>query len=319
MEFKSAATAIVAIVCTLFLGGCGGTGATGTLGLGNPNSPPPSGSPAVPHISHVVLVMEENHSFADVAGSAAMPYLNSLAQQYSLMTQYYADTHPSIGNYFELTTGQIITNDDAFSGTVSDANLARQFATDQKSWRVYAEGLPATGYTGGDVYPYARHHNPFSYFSDVINSAAAQQNLVAFSQFSADLNAGSLPAFSLVIPNLNNDAHDCPAGMATCADSDKLAAADAWLRNNIAPLLSSSQFQASGLLFIVFDESEIIDIVNGGGHVAAIAAGTQVKGGYQATATYQHQNLLSTVCAAMALTACPGAGQSAAPISEIFK
>ena len=28
-----------------------------------------------------------------------------------------------------------------------------------------------SGYTGGDVYPYIRHHNPLSYFSDVVNSS----------------------------------------------------------------------------------------------------------------------------------------------------
>ena len=34
-------------------------------------------------------------------------------------TQYFANTHPSIGNYFMLTTGQLVTNDDAFTGTVA--------------------------------------------------------------------------------------------------------------------------------------------------------------------------------------------------------
>jgi len=46
-----------------------------------------------------------------------MPYLNSLASQYDLATQYFANTHPSIGDYFMLTTGQLVTNDDGFAGT----------------------------------------------------------------------------------------------------------------------------------------------------------------------------------------------------------
>ena len=53
--------------------------------------------------------MEENHSYSSVIGNAAMPYLNRLASQYGLATQYYANTHPSIGNYFMLTTGQMVT------------------------------------------------------------------------------------------------------------------------------------------------------------------------------------------------------------------
>lgn len=76
-------------------GGCGG----GSSGV--------PAAASVPQFQHVVLVVEENHSFSSVIGNSAMPYLNGLASQYSLATQYYADTHPSIGNYFMLTTGQV--------------------------------------------------------------------------------------------------------------------------------------------------------------------------------------------------------------------
>jgi hypothetical protein len=65
-------------------------------------------------VNHVFIVMEENHSYSDVIGNPAMPYLNSLAATYSVAQGYYANTHPSIGNYFMLTTGQIITNDDGY-------------------------------------------------------------------------------------------------------------------------------------------------------------------------------------------------------------
>src|SRR6266850_4727710 len=55
--------------------------------------------------NHVFIVVEENTDYADVIGNSAMPYLNGLAQQYGLATQYYANTHPSIGNYFMMTVG----------------------------------------------------------------------------------------------------------------------------------------------------------------------------------------------------------------------
>src|SRR5215471_19366349 len=58
---------------------------------------------AVPPAGHVVIVVEENHSYSSVIGNSAMPYLNGLASQYGLATQYYANTHPSIGNYFMMT------------------------------------------------------------------------------------------------------------------------------------------------------------------------------------------------------------------------
>src|SRR2546430_11458195 len=80
-----------------------------------------------------------------------MPYLNGLAQQYGLATQYYANTHPSIGNYFELATGQIITNNDSYSTIVTVDNIVRELLAAGKTWKSYAEDLPSGGYLGGDT------------------------------------------------------------------------------------------------------------------------------------------------------------------------
>src|SRR5512143_1654193 len=205
--------------------GIGGTGAGGGSAT--------SGS--VPQFSNVVLVVEENHSYSQVIGNGTMPFLNQLAAQNALATQYFADAHPSLPNYFMLTTGQPITFDDKFAGTVADDNIVRELVSAGKSWKVYAESLPAQGYTGNDVLPYVRHHNTFAYLTDVLGMAQAA-NLVPFSQFSADMTAGQLPNFSFVVPNLRHDAHDCPDGTQTCSDNTKLSAADSWLQQNIAPL-----------------------------------------------------------------------------------
>ena len=107
------------------------------------------------------MVLEENHSYSEVIGNSAMPYLNSLVSQYGLATEYFANTHPSIGNYFMLTTGQLVTNDDGFTGTVGVDNIARDLIAAGKTWKSYAESIPSTGYTGSDVYPYSKRHNPF--------------------------------------------------------------------------------------------------------------------------------------------------------------
>src|SRR3989441_3998753 len=72
-----------------------------------------------------------------------MPYLNGLAQQYGLATQYYANTHPSIGNYFMMTVGTIITNDDSYGSVVTDDNVIRQLLAAGKTWKAYAEDLPS--------------------------------------------------------------------------------------------------------------------------------------------------------------------------------
>ncbi len=247
-----------------------------------------------------------------------MPYLNSLASKYGLALNYYANTHPSIGNYFMITTGTIVTNDDTFTATVSSDNLVRQFVKDGKSWKSYAESIPSVGYLGGDSYPYLKRHVPLSYFSDLVGNSSLAQNIVPFSSFPTDLAAGNLPNFSFITPNAEHDAHDCPSGGSLCTLSDRLATADTWLQTNIAPLIASSAFSDT-LLIIVFDEAETIDITNGGGHVAAIIISPKAKSGFQGTGHYQHQNLERLIGDALGLSAVPGAGSGAGSMAEFFQ
>jgi len=93
-----------------------------SLGCGDSTAPRGGGGPS---FNHVYIVVEENTDYTSVIGSSSMPYLNGLAQQYGLATNYYADTHPSIGNYFMLATGQIITNNDGYSTVVTVDNIVR--------------------------------------------------------------------------------------------------------------------------------------------------------------------------------------------------
>jgi hypothetical protein len=282
------------LVLTILIGLCAACGST------NHGTPPTSST-------RVFLVVEENHSYSDVIGNSAMPYLNGLATQYALATQYYADAHPSIPNYFMLTTGLPITVHDDFSGKVDDDNVARELVKAGKTWRSYSESLPKAGYTGGDAYPYFKHHNPFAYFSDVIGAQQAN-NLVPFSQFSSDLAGNNLPDFSFITPNALNDAHD-----------GSLAAADQWLSANIDPLIKSSAFQSNSVLIIVFDESEMADVSHVGGHVPFVIVGPKVKTGYQSTTFYQHQSTLRLVLSTLGVNSFPGAAAVAPDMGEFFK
>ncbi|HEV2961756.1 MAG TPA: alkaline phosphatase family protein [Candidatus Angelobacter sp.] len=310
----------------LAISGCGGGSAhsnsvaaspSATTNPGPTSTPTPTPTPTPGPIpsTHgpVVLVVEENHGYSSVIGSAAMPYLNSLAQQYGLATQYFANTHPSIGNYFEMTAGQIITNDDGFNGPLGDDNLIRRILQAGRTWKAYAESLPGVGYIGGDAGAYLHRHNPLSYFTDVTNSPAQRGNLVPFTQFPSDLNNGQLPDFSFVAPNASNDAHDCPAGTDAC-----LRNADDWLQQNIGPLLSSSQFQQGGLLVIVFDEAEDADTSLGGGHIAMVVAGPRVKRGFQSSNQYQHQNLLKMIATYLGIDGNLGDAANASGMGEFF-
>jgi acid phosphatase len=246
-----------------------------------------------------------------------MPYFNSLASGRSLAANYFANTHPSIGNYFMLTTGNLQTNDDNFAGVVNSDNIVRALTTAGKSWKAYIESLPFAGYTGGDVFPYLKHHNPFAYLSDVVDSSSLAANMVPFTQFGTDVGSGSLPAFAFIVPNAEDDAHTCPGGGTNCADSDKLAAADAWLKANIDPLINSPAF-ANGVLVITWDEGDQSDAANGGGQVATVLAGPRVKTAFVSSTFFQHQSVMRLVLDTLGVNDHPGASASAPSMAEFL-
>jgi len=279
---------------------CGG--GTGTSAV---QTPVPANQPT---FAHVVLVIEENHSFADVIGNSSMPYLNGQAQKYGLAAQYFATAHPSLPNYLMLTTGQMETFDDNFAGVINDDHVFRELGKAGKSWRVYAESLPQVGYLGADAYPYVRRHNPATYFQDIQNDSSQAANVVPFSQFASDLSNNSLPQFSFVVPDMLDDAHDGSLGQA-----------DAWLQQNIDPLINNPAFQSSGLLIITFDESDQSDTEHGGGHVATVIISSKSKMNHTSQTTYLHPSPLRLILEASGVGTFPGAAAVAPDMTEFFQ
>lgn len=247
-----------------------------------------------------------------------MPYLNGLATSHSLAAGYFADAHPSIPNYFMLTTGNLETFDDGFTGTITDDNIVRALNGAGKSWKAYIESIPSAGYLGPNAGTYLKRHNPFSYLSDVTGSTAQAANIVPFSQLSTDLAAGSLANFVYILPNSQDDAHDCPGGASSCTDDQKLAAADVWLKANIDPVIKSPKF-GNSVLVITFDESVDTDITNGGGQVMTVLMGPHVKAGFRSSTTYQHQSLLRLVLQLLSVSDMPGASSIAPSMGEFFQ
>jgi phosphatidylinositol-3-phosphatase len=310
---RTPAVVAVAIALAALLGslevGCGGRSNSPLSTIPTPTPTPSPTSPATgfPTFNHVFLVVEENHSFSEVIGNSSMPYFNSLAAQYGLAKQYFANAHPSLPDYLMLTTGQAETFDDNFSGPINDDNIARELVNAGKSWRAYQESIPSAGYLGADVPPYVHRHNPFSYLSDVQNSPSQAANIVPFSQFATDLANNALPQFSFITPNLDNDAHD-----------GTLAAADSWLQSNIAPLIASTAFKSGGLLVITFDEGKEADLDHGGGQVATLIISSNAKPNYQSQTLYQHQSVLRLMLAASGVNKFPGQAASAPDMAEFF-
>jgi acid phosphatase len=302
-------------------GGGGGSGGGGGTGGGTGGGGTGSGS-SIPLFAHVFLLVEENHSFSDVVGNTNMPYLNGLIAANSLATQYYADAHPSLPNYFMLTVGAGIsitgTEGDSFSGVVTQDNVVRALNAAGKTWKCYAESLPSVGYLGPDDGAYVQHHDPFVYLSDVQSSSTQGNNVVPFTQLATDMASGSLPDYAFIVPNVNDDAHNCPVGLTTCTSDQQLAAADQWLSANISPLLASAAF-ANSLLIVVFDEAEESDTTNGGGHVPAVLISPSVKAGYQSTMLYQHESTLRLTMEGLGVSDLPGAAATAPAMSEFFR
>lgn len=270
----------------------------------------------VPQSDHVFLLMEENHSYEQVIGNPAMPYLNSLAKSYAVAANYDANSHYSIPNYFWITTGSYVTLSDGTTQKFNVNNVTRLLNSAGKTWKAYEESLPSAGYVGPSTGNYLQNHNPFSYFTDVVNSSA-KFNIVPFTQFSTDLSNNNLPNYTFIKPNGANDGHN-----------GNLATADTWLKTNIAPLLANPMFQpgGDGILFITFDESYDSDCRplascpslpenGGGGRVATLIISPLVKPGYTSTAFYQHPSVLKTMLLALGITSAPGAAQSAAPLN----
>lgn len=267
----------------------------------------------VPQSKHVVLVMEENQSYSTVVGRTSVwPNLNHLISIGALPTHYYANAHPSIGNYFMLTTGQLLTTHDGSTTVWNVDNLARRMLASGVSFRIYAEGI-SRGYLGGDTGLYLIRHNPFAMLSDIADKPQVANRVIwPFTQFAIDLANGTLPEFSYVVPDVDNDAHNGTPQQA-----------DTWLQANVIdPLSSYSAFEpgGDGLLIVDFDEAATSDAAHGGGHIAPVLWGPNVKAGYMQTSTtiYQHQSMLRTMMEALQLSNPPGAAATAPSMAEFF-
>ena len=267
----------------------------------------------IPQSRHVVLVMEENQSYSTVAGNTGVwPNLNNLMSNGAVPTNYYADSHPSIGNYFMLTTGQLLTTDDNSTTVWNVDSIARRMLATGAPFRVYAEGI-TQGYVGGNTGLYLIRHNPFAMLSDVASDVqVADRCIWPFSQFAVDSGNGALPAFSFIVPDVDDDAHNGTPQQA-----------DAWLQANIiAPLSSNPEFRpgGDGVLIVAFDEAATSDTMHGGGHVVLVLWGPNVKAGYVQTSTtvYQHESILRTVMEMLGLPNPPGAAAAAPSMAEFF-
>jgi hypothetical protein len=269
----------------------------------------------VPKFDHIAMIILENKDYGAVIGNSKMPYFNMLAQKYVLLSKYYAVTHPSLPNYIALVSGgtQGITTD-CDRCFVDAPNLADLMDANGLIWKSYEEDMPSACFLGND-FPYAQRHNPFIYFDSIrLDKTLCESGIVPLTQLDNDLSSNNLPNFSLIIPNVCNDAHDCSLGTA-----------DKWLKAMVEKLQSSPGFGDNSLTIILFDEASGHNYgtccglgKRAGGRVAALLISPLTKPGFTDSTAYSHYSMLKTILTAWNLPDLANTAQ-AQPITAPWK
>ena len=238
--------------------------------------------------AHVVLVVEENHEFARVIGSRQAPFLNRLATEGTLLTRYYAVTHPSLPNYIALVAGDPLgIRSNCRACHRRGRTLIDQFQAAGISWKAYYQGLPAPCSAAARAGAYAKKVNPFLHLDSVRSSPRRCRRVVPLSQLDTELRRGRLPRFAMVTPDLTHDMH-----------SGSIRQADTFLHRLDHRLLTAPARRSGILLIVTFDEGKSdrgLQGRRGGGHVATIVVGPGVPAGAQDPAPYDHFALLRSL------------------------
>ena len=305
---------------------------------------PKSGIPA---FEHVFVVVEENQNYDDVVGNENdLPYFNSLIREYGLATNYYANTHPSVNNYFYLTAGHAgfsnLWTSDGFLANlhaelVPGENIASILTDNRKTWKAYLEGLPEAGSLTSNHAGYVKRHDPFAYFTTVVGGdrdhSQQKSSLVPFEpNFEKDLQNHTFPNYSFIVPDIHDDGHDDVKTHkeAACGDHAALQQIDQWLSRRIRPLVEDADFKRSGLLIVVFDEAcgrgPTVDnrldpkqpSLRGGGHIPGLIISSKTKPGTRSDQLIHHESVLRLCLRALGIQQFPGAAANVSDVAEFF-
>jgi acid phosphatase len=209
--------------------------------------------------SKLLVVVLENHA-PDAVGQE-MPKLSAMGARYGQATQYYALTHPSLPNYMAMAGGTTFgVRDDKGPDQhpLPGASVFGQAVPGRTTARTYAEGMTKPCQRSNDG-RYAVRHNPWVYFP--AERAACERDDVPSGTPTAgalrdDLAHGRMPTFSLLVPDVCNDAHDCDLGTA-----------DRWLGSWLRAVQAAPEWRTGGLaVFVTFDE----DDRSAGNHITGV-------------------------------------------------
>jgi hypothetical protein len=240
---------------------------------------------------HVIWVWMENHSYPTIIGSPQAPYINRLARECGLATNYHNITHPSLPNYIAATSGlaypQLVDFASDCSPVPGCTTSARSIFGQGETWRAYEQSMPSNCYRANSG-EYAVRHDPPAYYTGLHRCSSYD---VPYSRLASDLAHGRLPAFSFITPNMINDMHD-----GTVADGNK------WLATALPKIFASPEYRnGSTAVFLTWDEGEggtsgrcATNTSDIGCRVATIVISPSTPRGTRSGKLFNHYSLLAT-------------------------
>jgi phosphatidylinositol-3-phosphatase len=262
---------------------------------------------SVPRFDHIFVIVLENKSYSQIIGNLTQaPYINQLAAEYGLATNYRAITHPSLPNYLALIGGQTFgVTSDCTACFLNAPNLAVDRLTPAgRTWKGYMDAMPRPCFVG-DSGRYRQKHNPFIYFDSIRNDPPRCARSVPFSQLAIDLqHKSTTPNFVFITPDMCHDMHDC-----------SIKTGDDWLRGVVPMLLTSRAYrEQNSLIVLTWDEDDITKV----NHIPTLLMSKQVPAGFRSAVPYTHYSLLRTIEASWGLAPLASNDTSAAPMSDFF-
>jgi hypothetical protein len=275
----------------------------------------------------VVIVMLENTMRAT---ALANPYMNSLRKKGVFMSNAQGVTHPSQPNYICLVGGDTlqITDDgnhyvdwwvgDPTLEGYAPENIADLLEAQNLSWKCYAESLP-DGYkeniqydpkktpqenanklpSDKETFPFARKHVPFLSFPSIVTNPKRLANVVNADEFEKDLANGTLPHYSLYVPDLINDGHSQSSTLDRIDPLDVDLGTDTPNVDNLAKFLHgflgddpTSKFPPETLIILTFDEAYPYNFDYG---IYTLLIGDFLEAGTTISEGVNHYNLLRSI------------------------
>jgi phospholipase C len=259
-----------------------------------------------PTYKHVIWIWMENHSYTQIIGSSSAPYINSVAGECGLATNYHNLSHPSLPNYVGATSGLAVSSltpfDPDCNPTGTCTTSAASIFGQGESWQAFEESMPSNCDKSNSG-EYAVRHNPPPYFTSLSGCSTSD---VPYSSLAGELSAGTLPAFSFITPNLIDDMHD-----------GTVKQGDTWLSTNLPKILSSSAYTGgTTAVFITWDEGSggstgencASNTTDASCRVATLVISPSTKAGSTSGTLFNHYSLLGT---AEQLLGLPLLGQAA--------